>query len=359
MKRTTARMMFTAVIIFFLVLGVFTGVQAEPYYKGKVITLIVGVGAGGGADITARMVANHLGRFIPGNPSIVIQNMPAADGLVAANTIWHAKGDGKKILFGAGKNVTANLLRPAGTEFKLQEMPPLYASPFGVVFYFKPGLVASPRDLPKAEGLIWGHGSPTGGTSSSWIFAKALIGFKSKDILGYSGSGPAKLAFLSGESNCMGGGSDGYRSSFKSEADKGEIMPLFQSGLLDPGGNVVRDKLAPPVPTTQEVYEMIYGKSPSGPMYDVYKMTLSTRTYDSPVLMPPSTPAEYVNILRKAFVDMVKDPEFLKAADKIVPGCTHITGDELVKGFASQVAGDEKTIKYMKDYLTENYGVKF
>ena len=353
------RWLFPAVFILVVISGAVTGAQAEPYYKGKAITLINTSAAGGGGDIWARMVVRHLQRHVPGKPSIVVRNMTAAGGLVAANHVWHAKPDGRKILFGTGKTVTTNLVRPKGTEFKLEEMLPLYAAPFGVVFYFKPGIVSSPKDIVNAKGIIWGHGAATGGTSSVWIYSKAILGFKSKDILGYSGSGPAKLAFYSGESNAMGAGSDSYVAAYKIPCEKGEMVALFQCGLLDPDGNVIRDPSAPPIPTTQEVYEEIYGKSPSGPMWDVYKLGLTTRTYDNPIVMSPRTKPEYYKIMQKAFVDMSKDPEFIKTAKLLAPSAVHLTGDRLTKGFAKQVAGDAKTIKLMKDFLTKNYDIVF
>lgn len=68
-----------------LVFGVMGHARAADYYKGQVITLLVAVSAGGGVDIWARFLTNNLSRFIPGNPTVVIRNMPAAEGLIAAN----------------------------------------------------------------------------------------------------------------------------------------------------------------------------------------------------------------------------------------------------------------------------------
>jgi tripartite-type tricarboxylate transporter receptor subunit TctC len=348
------------IITFVLVFGVSTGAQAKPYFEGKVIKLVLPTSAGGGADILTRMIVTHLPRYISGKPNIVIRNMPAAGGLVGANYAYKAKGDGKTIMLATAKVIMNNLLRPKGTVHKLEEMHPVYAAPFGNIMYSRPELVPTPKDIMTAKGLIWGHSAATGGTSTVWIIAKANLGYKSQDILGYGGSGPSRLAFLGGETNVTGAGVDSYGPSFKPLIDKGEAIAVMQSGLLDADGNVVPDKAAPPgIPTVKELYEEIYGKSPSGMLWDVYKMILSTRSFDNITSLPPKTKPEYVDIFRKAFVDMSKDKEFLADADRLAKYATHRVGMDLVKAYNKSMNFDPKVVQYLKDYLTKHYKIVF
>ncbi len=351
--------MLSVLIIIGLIFGILSPVAAADYYKGQAITMLVPTTAGGGGDIWARLISNNLVRFIPGNPVVVVRNIPTAEGVIAGNMTWHAKPDGKTIFMGTGKTVITNILRPRGVEYELEKMPPVYASPFGVVFYSKPGLIPEPKDIVKIKGLIWAHSAATGGVSTLWVFAKAVLGFESKDVMGYGGSGPAKLAFVTGEANVTGAGSDSYVTSWKGDLERGTAVALFQSGILDPDGNVVKEPKVPPLPTTKDIYEQINGKAPSGPAWDAYKLSLASRAYDNPIIMPPSTKPEYVRIMRKAFEDMAKDPEFLKEAERLAKGATHIVGEPLVRGFAKSVAGTPETIQYMKKYLTEKYDIRF
>ena len=120
----------TAVIILVVVFGMFTGVNAAPYYKGKVIAFVIPTAPGGG-DMLARINAKYLTKHIPGNPNILVRNMPAAEGLAAGNLVYNSKPNGKMLLKSNGKVLMNNLLRPRGINYRLDKMTPLYASPFG------------------------------------------------------------------------------------------------------------------------------------------------------------------------------------------------------------------------------------
>jgi hypothetical protein len=165
---------------------------------------------------------------------------------------------------------------------------------------------------------------------------------------------------MTGEANCTGDGSDGYVTSWKGDIERGTAVALFQSGKLDADGNVIKESHLPPIiPTTKEIYEQIYGKAPSGPAWVVYKLLLGCRAYDNSTLMPPTTKPEYVRIVRKAFEDMARDPNFLKEADRLAKGCTHIVGEPLTRGYAARISGSPEIIEFMKKHLSEKYDVRF
>ena len=331
-----------------------------PYYKGKVITFVVPSSAGGGTDVSARLLARHLAKFIPGDPKVVVRNMPAAGGLVGANYVWYAKPNGLTCLVTAGKTVMENFLRSKGTEYKLQEMFPIYSNATGRVYYSKPGLIARPKDIMTTKGLIFGHGTATSGTTSGFLWAKELLGFEvDKMVLGYSGGSDARLAFLSGEVNLSGETTLGYLSSIKTFVQKGEVVLVFQGGLLDADGNLVREKAAPDIPTPAELYLEVYGKAPGGPVWEAYKLVVGSSTYNKTVLLPPNTPAEQVAIFRKAAEEMIKDPKFLKEADKMNPDSPHIVGKELARGYPLGVSGPPEVIEFMKELLIQKYKVVF
>ena len=339
-------------------MGMVGETTAAPNFKGKVIVLVVPTSAGGGTDINGRLISRYLGKFIPGNPTIVIRNMPGAGGLIGANLANAARPDGLTILVTIAGTITQNITRPRGADFKLQEMHPIYAQPEGCVYYIKPGLIKEPKEILTAKGLIFGHNVATGAISSVFIWAKELLGFDCKMVLGYAGSGPARLAFLAGETNFTGGGTAGH-SVWKTLVDRGEVVTIFQAGILDPSGNIVREKVVPNIPTIAEFYRQIYGKAPSGPVWEVYKLLMGTRTFSQTLLLPPKTPAEMVNICRKAAIDMVKDPKFLDDAEKLAPGGSHLLGEELARIFPAGVSGNPETVKFMKDFFMEKYGVVF
>ncbi len=350
------------VLIVVIAVGLFLGMpgaaKAAPYFQGKVIILVGPSAAGGGTDMWQRMLSMHLNKFIPGKPVIVVRDMPGAGGVIGANYAFAAKPNGLTLFATSGNTITQNITRPKGTDFKLEEMIPIYASPEGCVYFIKPGLIKEPKDILTAKGLIFGHNAPTAGTTSPFLFARELLGFDCKMVLGYQGSGPARLAFITGESNVSGGGTAGY-NAWKPFLDKGEAVPLFQTGVLDAGGNIVREKSVPSMPTISEFYQQIYGKPPSGPNYEAYKLLVGTRTFSQILLLPPKTPAEVVNIYKKAVMDMVKDPKFLDDAERLTPNAVHLYGQEMERIFPSGVSGKPETVKFIKNFLTEKYSVVF
>jgi hypothetical protein len=240
-------------------------------------------------------------------------------------------------------------------------MPPIYASSIGTVYFSRRGLMKEPKDIMTVKGLVFGHDAPTGGITSGFIWAKELLGFQTeKMIFGYSGSGAARLAFLSGEVNFSAESTLGYNTVMKSYVGKGEVVPVFQSGLLDAEGNVVKETSAPPIPTPVELYQQIYGKQASGPVLDAYKVVVGgSRTYAKTFVLPKGIPAEILSILHKAVAEMVKDPKYLDEYEKENSGSPHLLGATLIKGYPVGVSGPKEVIELIKKTYTERYGVVF
>ena len=132
---------------------------------------------------------------------------------------------------------------------------------------------------------------------------------------------------------------------------------IFQTGIYDDEGNIIRE--IPDAPTVPELYEQVHGKKPSGPVWEVYKLVVGTRTYGKTLLLPPNTPEEITKIYSDATLKMVKDPKFLKEAEKLIPGTPHFFGEKLARNYPKGVGGDPKTLKYMKKFYTEKHGVVF
>ncbi|MDI7258768.1 MAG: hypothetical protein QME90_02480 [Thermodesulfobacteriota bacterium] len=332
--------------------------QPGPSFQGRVITFVVPFTAGGGSDIWGRMIARHLGQYLPGKPNIVIRNMPGAGNLIGGNHAWSSKANGLTCLISSGGLITANIIRPKGIEYRLEEMYPLCSSPSGLIYYGKPNLIKEPKDIFTAKGLIFGHMPATGGTSSGFIWAKELLGFQTeKMILAYGGSGDSRMAFLQGETNLCGESVSGYTTAMKSYVEKGQAVPIFQTGILDENGNVMRDPGAPDVLTAVELYEQVHGKKPSGPDWKVYRLVVGGRTFDNSLLLPPKIPKDIVDLYGEAIPKMLKDSKFIAEADKITPKAPYSYGKTLVKIFQEGVAAPPDVAEYMKRVLKEKYQV--
>jgi len=328
---------------------------ANPNFKGKAVKFIVPFSPGGGTDTFARITTKHMRQFIPGKPKTVIRNAPGGGSVIGANMGYKAKPNGLTLLVTSGSTVMENILRSKGVEYYLETMHPIYSAPSGLIYWTSPEVIKEPLDIFDTDQLIFGHISPTGGTGSLFVWAKELLGFTSKDIWGYEGGSAARGAFHQGEVNIGGESTIGFNSSMLSYLDKKEIVPMFQSGILDENGNVIREPAAPDVPTVAELYEMKYGKKPSGQAYEAYKLIVGTRTYGKAMLLPTETPAEVVAAYDQAVTEMIVDKGFLADAEKMNPGAPHFSGASLKKSYPQSVAAPPELLEFMKKVYREKY----
>lgn len=355
-------------LVFVLVISGLVGSKAASaattsdnlYYKGKVITMWVGSGAGGGTDVWCRLVARHLGRHIPGNPAVIIRNNPAGGGLIAANTVWASKPNGLNMIALGGKILTNNLTRPRGTDYKLEEGYPVYAEPNAVVFCSKPGLFKDSKDIMTVKGLIYGHSAPTSGPGSAFIFTKELFGFQTeKMVWGYEGDAASGLAFLSGELNIVGQSTAGFNAGLKSFVNKGDAKAIFQLGLLDAKGELAKEPAAPNVPTVKELYKQIFGKDPSGLAWETLVNQAGGRTVGRGVVLPPQTPKNLAELVLKGALEMTRDPKFLEEAEKLNPNAPRLAGESLTTAYRLGVTARRELIDYMQKVFLEKYKVVF
>jgi hypothetical protein len=347
-------------VFFILLLGAFTGAQAKVSFKGKAIQFVVPFSPGGGTDMFARLVARHIGQFLPGRPAIVVRNMPGGGSVIGANYAWMAKPNGRTLLATSGSTVMNGILRVQGAEYHLQKMYPLYAAPSGLTYCAKTGHINKPEDIMTDDNIIFGHVNATGGTGSGFVWARELLGFKTKKLVwGYGGGSAARRAWFQGELTIGGESTMGYNGGVKAYVERGEVVPILQSGILDDDGNVVREPAAPDVPTPVELYEKFHGKKPSGLVYEAYKLIVGSRTYGKTILLPQDTPADIVKAFEEATAKMVKDAKFLEDAEMMNPGAPHFFGKNFVKAYPAGVSGAPEVIKYMKKILTEKYGITF
>ena len=223
-----------------LLSGVLAGVVTAPasaqnFYAGRQLTLICGAAVGGGYDALARLMGRHFGRFIPGNPTVIVQNQPAAGSLVAANAIYNtAPKDGTVISLIQRGMLTAKLINPAQTRFDVGKLNWLgsLASETGVVAAWHAAPHRTARDLFETELIVGGHVGVDPETTPRLY--NAVLGTKFKIINGYNGTADIALAMERGEVFGIG---DWSWSSLKKQRpswlrDK-TVTLLMQCGLVN------------------------------------------------------------------------------------------------------------------------------
>jgi hypothetical protein len=298
------------------------GQAQEPFYFGKRLTVLVNFAPGGSTDAEARVVARHIGRLIDGQPSVIIQNMDGAGGLVGGKYVGEvAPRDGSLLgYFTATGFLYALDPERFKVDFKTYEFVGI--QPGTSINFVRtdvaPGM-KEPRDIIKAKDLIIGSLAPDSSKGVRMRLAFDVLGVPYKYISGYRSGGAAKLAFERGEINFFGESPPSYSSIIEPGVVKaGEAIPVYQDPGYD-GQKLFRPESAKgiPVPQFQELYREIKGTDPSGQLWEVYKNVLGADgTMQRLIVMPPGSPPAAVSALREGLARLNKDKAHAEDAQK-------------------------------------------
>lgn len=323
MKRWSTASVGLFVFAFALVFLHWSSIPARALGEGKRLTILVGVPPAGGHDLEARVIARHLHRYLPGSPSIVVQNMPGAGGAVMA-TYLYGRGKPDGLTFGViGRPaMLTRALRREEVRYDPARMAAVFGAHNAAVDLARDFLGArTAQDLLKVDPsqIVIGGRSPTDSSCLSGKLGLDLLGITGyKAVCAYPGTAVIKGAMERGEvsffnaidSHLVAGG------AFAEMADKGLVHPLWQHGFLTLGGEIVRSALLPRVPTFEEVYRETRGTRPSGVRWQALK-AISNLVIQRAYLLPPGVPPDRVSALRQAFDRMAQDPAFVAEWERV------------------------------------------
>ena len=295
---------------------------AADYYAGRRLVVLINYAAGGPADIEGRIFAKHFGRHIAGSPTVIVQNMDGAAGMVGANYMGEiAPKDGTMLgMLTASSWQFALDDGKARVDYKTYEYVGTQQS---TTVYFmrsdvKPGIKA-PADLANAQGLVVGG---LGADSTKDLLLRLtldLLGHKYKYVTGYRGSNAARLALQQGEINFYSESPPSYRSLVEPGlVAKGEAIGVFYDPSWD-GRSLTRSSQVDglPMPSFPELYKQIKGTEPSGKLWQHYLtiLALNGELFRIAVLAP-GTPKAAVDALRAGMTRLATDKEFAEDANK-------------------------------------------
>jgi tripartite-type tricarboxylate transporter receptor subunit TctC len=299
--------------------------DVAAFYQGKQLRMIVGSAAGGGYDLFARIVARHIVQHIPGRPTIIVQNQPAAGGVVMANQLY-AQGPKDGTVIGVPINglPTAPLLQ-TGAQFDPTRLIWLGSTnrEAYVAFVWHTVPIENIDELARREVIV---GATTPGTTmvDFPLLANAVLGFKFKVVRGYHGTPQINLAIERGEVQGIGGlGWASVKAQTPHWISEKKIKVLVQYGLK-------RYSELPDVPT---MFELAMSEADRQAMAMLFART----EYGRPYFLPPDVPAERVTALRRAFDATMKDPAFVAEAGKLQFEVDPLTG-EAVQALVAQLA---------------------
>jgi tripartite-type tricarboxylate transporter receptor subunit TctC len=284
-----------------------TAASVEEFYKGKTIHFIVGASAGGGYDTYTRLIARYFAKYVPGNPAVVVQNMPGAAMLIAANYIYNsAARDGTVIGHWSGPLILQHMMgNPAvqfdGRKFGWLGMP---TSDSLVCIMTDRSGIKTAEDWRKAKTRVklGAIGPGTSGTDDTKLLA-AATGFSMQLIEGYKGTADVRVAAETGEVD--GTCSFGWQSAKVTWANAllaRQVHVVLQT-TLEPHPELKGVPLAVESAKTEEGKKLL---RIAGDLYG------KQRLYS----LPPNVPEQRVRTLQKAFISAMKDPQLLAEAEK-------------------------------------------
>lgn len=317
-------------------------VHAQDFYQGKTVRIIVGAAAGGGYDTYSRTIARHMGKHIPGNPSLVVENMPGAGFLISANHMYKvAKPDGLTIGHFIGGLFLQQLLGKPGIEFdaaKFEYVGVPTQDNYVLGISKKLGITGIDQWLASKTVVKLGGVGVGSATDDIPKVLKETIGLPLQVVSGYSGTSTVRLAYNSGEVQGVCNAWESFRATWPNEVKSGDLVIVLQN-------------TAKPHPELPNVPLAInYAKTDEGKKL-ITALVHSVGPTARPYVLPPGTPKDRVQMLRKAFIETMKDPEFLADAAKAKLDINPLDGAELEANVKDVFNLDPKLIPRAKEIL--------
>lgn len=324
--------------------------QPDPsFFDGKTIRFLVASGPGATTDISARLVARYLGKHIPGNPGIVVQNMSGAGGLVAANYLFNvAKPDGLTIAAISRANYIEQMVGRAEVRTDFRRLGWIGS------FNKSPMMVACRSDTEyKSIAAIRAAKTPprfgqSGTGSISFVFAnlmERILDVKIKNVTGFQSGRDTDLGLERGEVDCRATSDvTVIRAPWNRWVKENYVTFVVQQGPEKSG-------LLPPVATVAEL-----ARPEAKPYLTLMNVMLAYTEFDRPYAAPPGVPKERLQVLRDSFDRMLRDGDFAAEAKKLIDwdGTTSLTGEQLQKKMIDTVTQPPEVIKRIKEILSES-----
>ena len=314
----------------------------HDFYKGKTIRIVVGFAAGGGFDTYSRAISRHMSKQIPGNPSIIVENMGGAGSLIAANHVSKvAKPDGLTLGNFGGGLFMQQLMGGAGIEFDAQKFEFLgvpVQDTRACALAKASGITSMEQWMASKTPLKLGGTGPGDLVHDAPKILQAALALPIHLVAGYKGTADIRLAAESGElaGGCWGW--DSIKATWTRAIESGDAVVVVQ----------MVSKAHPDLPKVP--LAISFAKTEGARQLIEMGVTVPAIT-NRPYVLPPGTPKDRVQIMRKAFTETMKDPEFLADAKKSKLDIDPIGGEEVQKMIADMFKLPPALVARLKEAL--------
>ena len=288
------------------------------FYKGKTVTMLVGYTAGGGYDIYARLVADHMSKHVPGNPTFIVQNMSGAGSLKAANYLYNVAPKDGTYMGTIGRGLAMEpLVGTSETQYDARKFLWLGSGTdeLSVCALFENSQVKNWEDAKSIPFTVAGEGSGSDPDTFAKIMKK-LFGLKMKLVSGYPGGAEMTLAIERGEVDGRCGWSWSSIKSTRPHWVKEKRVRVL---------TVLSNHRYPEMPDVPAIVELAENEHDR----EILRLVFARQTLGRPFLAPPGIPADRAAALRKAFDDTMKDPAFIADAGKRTMEVNPVSGEAI------------------------------
>lgn len=316
---------------------------APPFYEGKTIRITVGVSPGGGFDNEARILARHMPKYIPGKPTIIVENITGAGGLICANQLYKlAAPDGLTFSHFNGGFLFAQVLEQPGIEFDARKFGYLgcVAMENAVLWVTKASGITSIDQLMASKTPVKLGGTGIGAYAPDSIIKiwKAVSNMPVQLVTPYKGGAEVRLAAEAGELAGSVLSWDAMKSAWKKKFDAGDALVLLQA-VPKPRPDL------PKVPT-----DMRLAKTDEGRQLIEVGIHLNN-VFARPFVLGPGVPKDRADILRAAFAQTMKDKEFIEDCEKVRLAVDPVSGEELEKAVMAAFKTPPALVAKLKEII--------
>ena len=337
--------------------------QAPVDFAGRTIEFVIPFAEAGGSDVWARFLAPFVTKYLPGNPNVIVRNIPGGGSITGAND-WaqRARPDGSSFFGSSASTQLPFLLGDRRVRYDFAKWTPLIVSPTGGVVY-----VSSRTGISRTEQigelvgkeLVFPSQGATG-LDVVPILALHLLGLNTRYVFGMRGRGDARLAVERGDANADHQTTPAWLTQVVPMVQAGAAVPLFSYGVPNAAGEIERDPSFPEIPTFEEVYRRMKGSAPSGPAYEAYRAcSVAAFAGQKPAVLPKDTPAPIIAAFRKAFQDAVADPELQARKEAVLGDYTQAVGPAAETLYATATTISPEARAWVRQFLTANHNTRF
>lgn len=327
---------------------------AEDYYEGKTVFVYVGRPPGSGADLAVRSFVRFWQKHIPGQPTMVVKNVPGGGGSRVWNLAWDKKKAGAVEIFFSPVSGMAIIVRQKGLRADLAKMPLLGALMSPNMTFARTDRLDSAEDLPNVKGLRFGGQAPAHRFSILGRLTLDILGVEYRNVAGFRGSSDVFNAVRRKEVDIQTAPLNFYRFTVEPNAvESGDVIPLWFNPVINQRGEIVPLPAAGDIPSFIDFYESVNGKPPAGELFEMYKWLLpNVNGIVYAAFMPPDSPEFALQILRDSFTRVTEDDDYRAEEQKMfgfnLPVVSSEEGTAIIDNMAN---APEHVREFLQQYI--------